>query len=167
MVTKKERKGKMKKCLRGRTCFLIDFENIVGGAIKTQDQAIWGRRILEKVLGIKEGDLVMIAVSHIGAVNTKEIWESARVMMRSGKDGADLELAEVMEEERIPDRFGNLVLVSGDGFFTPHISRLASQGVHITVTSWGNHLSNSLRMAAHEVRVLENCLRETTDGKIA
>ena len=75
--------------------------------------------------------------------------------MRSGLDGADLVLLEVLGEN-IADRFGEVVLVSGDGIFADALAELASQGVHTTVVAHSDGLSRRLELAANAVRFLPN-----------
>ncbi|MGH3282645.1 MAG: NYN domain-containing protein, partial [Trebonia sp.] len=66
-------------------------------------------------------------------------WPHARYRVRSGKDGADLELLDVLEHENVATRFSHVVIGSGDGGFGRAAASLAARGVRITVVSrWGS-----------------------------
>lgn len=71
--------------------------------------------------------------------------------VRSGENGADLELLDVIEREGIEHRFDELALVSGDGIFTDAVARLGACGVKVTVAAWPESLSKCLRLAASKI----------------
>lgn len=73
---------------------------------------------------------------------------------RSGPDGADHALLDVLGGENIVGRFPHVVLVSGDGIFSEPIAALGQAGVRTTIVARGRSLSRHLRMAAHEVLYL-------------
>ncbi len=75
--------------------------------------------------------------------------------MRSGKDGADLELIDVLEHENVAARFRHVVIGSGDGGFSQAAADLAARGIHVTVVSrWGS-LAQTLATVAGEVIYLD------------
>jgi hypothetical protein len=73
---------------------------------------------------------------------------------RSGPDGADHALLDVLSGENIVDRFPHVVLVSGDGIFSEPIAEIGREGVRTTIVARRRSLSRRLRMAAHEVLYL-------------
>ena len=98
----------------------------------------------------------MVATSHHAAAATWFAWPAAtRRLIRSGRDGADLALLEVIEKERIAERFAGVTLGSGDGIFAPAAARLQSLGCVVTVVSRRAGLSRQLRMAFRDVRYID------------
>ena len=75
----------------------------------------------------------------------------ARHLWRSGHDGADLALLDVLENERVDQRFGRVTLCSGDGIFAASAARLAGAGVNVTVVALKGHLAAQLVLAAHNI----------------
>jgi hypothetical protein len=136
--------------MRGRRLVLVDIENVVGGAVHSTEQAQWARQEVESMIGIQEHDQVVVGTSHIGLFSTFAAWPKSRLLVRSGENGADLELLTIMEDENIHQRFEELVLISGDGIFTEQVSRLGALGVRVTVVGHVNGVSKRLRMAASE-----------------
>lgn len=145
----------MKRKLRGRRLVAVDIENVVGGAILTSANASWARHQIEKVIELRYDEQVVIGTSHIGVVSTRMGWDGPRIVMRSGPDGADLALLEVLQGERIAERFDELVLVSGDGIFAEVVARLAAEGVKTTVVAHHGGLSKRLRLAAANTFLFE------------
>lgn len=136
--------------LRGRRLVLVDIENVVGGAVHSADEAHWARQEVESMIGLQELDQVIVGTSHIGLFSAHAAWPNSRLVVRSGENGADLALLEVMESENIHQRFEELVLISGDGIFTEEVSRLGGLGVHVTVVGHNDGVSKRLSMAASE-----------------
>ncbi len=152
----KERKLQKKhRTLKLRRIFLIDIENLVGGAIKTADMVAWARFKLELTLGLNDGDQVVIAASHIGQSSIKKEWGSARLLVKSGQNGADLALVESITTEGYAERYGEIILVSGDGIFAESVRELRAEGVFVTAAGWKGRMSSKLRNAASEVKYLD------------
>jgi uncharacterized LabA/DUF88 family protein len=82
------------------------------------------------------------------------------VVVRSGADGADLALIEVLTGEHVHERFDEVVLVSGDGIFVEAVEKLEGTGVHVTVVADRESCSKRLRLAATRVVWLEPELAE-------
>jgi diacylglycerol kinase family enzyme len=99
-----------------------------------------------------------MAASHLGLVNAARGWPHARYRVRSGKDGADLELIDVLEHENIAARFTHVVIGSGDGIFGQPAASLASRGVRITVVSRRGSLADGLARVARDVIYLDSPL---------
>ena len=139
-----------------RTLHLIDAENLLGGAVFTVEQARSLRTTLELTSGYRHGDSVVIASSHMSA---GELWigwgDSARRLVRSGPDGADLVLLDVLRAEQPHKRFDRVVVASGDGIFAADCARLQMLGCDVTVIAADEgSLSNSLRLVTKDVRIL-------------
>lgn len=136
-----------------RRIVLVDVENVVGGSSALCDLVLWAREVVEECISARPDDQVVLGISPAGLLDLACAWTRVRYVMRSGLDGADLVLLEVLREN-IADRFTEVVVVSGDGIFTDAIAELASQGVHTTVVAHPAGLSRRLELAANEVRFL-------------
>ena len=145
-----------KRALRGRRLVVVDIENVVGGAVLTPEQAMSARRSIEQSVGLKGSDHVVIGTSHMGLLAAGLGWRGPRIVVRSGANGADLALLEVLTEERVEDRFDDVVLVSGDGIFAEVVAALAGLGVRVTVAARGDAFSRRLRLAAGRTVLLDD-----------
>ncbi|PWN01322.1 NYN domain-containing protein [Nocardioides silvaticus] len=133
-----------------RRLVLIDIENVVGGLVLHERAAGHARCSIEEAVGTRPMDQVVVATCHKGYPHVAWTWPSARRLVRSGQDGADLELLDVLDEE-VADHFEHVVLVSGDGIFTDAVTALERSGVRVTIAARRGHLSGRLRLAASEV----------------
>lgn len=132
-----------------RTLHLIDVENLCGVPLPTREQVAQVRASYQA--HIAEGDIVVVASSHLAFLTVGWAWSGVRHLLRSGPDGADLALLEVLVLERVEERFGRVIIGSGDGIFAASVAELGRSGVPVTVISRPMSLSRRLRMAAHEV----------------
>ncbi len=96
-------------------------------------------------------DLVVLACNHGAGLEVGLGWPGARLIVRSGPDGADRALLNVLADEKIEARFSGVVIASGDGIFTEAAARLASDGLAVLVVSRARALSKRLRLAAQSV----------------
>ena len=62
-------------------------------------------------------DQCIVACNHGAAADVGYNWPGVRLLWRSGPDGADLALRDVLLEENVVDRFDRVILGSGDGLF--------------------------------------------------
>jgi len=143
-----------KRVLRGRRLVVVDIENLVGGAVMTVEQAHFARGCVEGAIGLGPDEQVVIGTSHVGMLASGLGWPGSRIVVRSGENGADLALLEVLEGERLAERFDEVVLASGDGIFTDAVSALGAEGVHVTVVARPDACSKRLRMAAGQAVLL-------------
>ncbi|MFI5436752.1 NYN domain-containing protein [Rhodococcus baikonurensis] len=139
-----------KQHMQSRRLVLVDIENAIGGAALHVDAVRWAKAHIEEIVELEAGDQVIIGTSHIGLLNVGCGWTSPRYVVGSGPDGADHALLAALDEA-IESRFGDVVIVSGDGIFTEKAAALAARGIHITVVAHMDGLSKRLRMAAHRV----------------
>jgi hypothetical protein len=138
-----------------RTLHVVDIENLAGTAIPTIVQVSEVQELYVARLGFSTADQVVMATSHLALLNAARGWPHARYRVRSGPDGADLELLDVLLHEDIAARFTHVVIGSGDGAFAPPASRLRDRGVRVTVASRAGSLSAQLRRVASDVVYLD------------
>jgi hypothetical protein len=141
---------------RRRTLHLIDIENLVGAKLPGQGEASQVRTQYWKQVGVGETDHIVIACSHLAFRDAAFGWRDARHLVRSGRNGADLALLDVIYRENVSCRFTHIAIGSGDGIFTPAAAYLARHGCHVTAVSRRGHLSAALRLAVHDVVYLES-----------
>lgn len=140
-----------------RRLILVDIENIVGGGVSMASQIRAAQAAIEAAVGSRPSDHGVVACGRFSVDTVGFEWAGAhRLKFRSGIDGADLELLEVLETERVGARFPEVVLVSGDGIFADAISSLALiSGTSTTVVTRADACSRRLRMAAKNVLHLD------------
>lgn len=141
-----------------RTIALIDIENLAGTPTPTTEQCHQVRKCLEDIVAGAEPALVVVACSHIAAATVSYAWPHGRRLWRSGPNGADSALLDVIANEHLDVRFSRVIIASGDGIFTDAVAALAANGVRVEVVSRPDSLAKRLRMAAmccHAVNDLE------------
>ena len=74
-----------------------------------------------------------MASSHLTLVNAALGWPQAHYRVRSGPDGADLALLDILRHENVAQRFTHVAIGSGDHRFAEDATRLAALGVWVTV----------------------------------
>ena len=141
-----------------RALHVVDIENLAGAAVPSLNLVSEVQVRYLACLGFGAEDQVVLAASHLALVNAGLGWPHARYRVRSGKDGADLALIDVLEHENIAARFGHVVIGSGDGMFGRAAASLADSGVRITVVSRRNSLAYSLARVARDVVYLDGPL---------
>lgn len=100
--------------------------------------------------------MTVLATSHFAAGQAWMAWPSAtRRLVRSGADGADLALLDVIDSESLHLRFDRVVIGSGDGIFALAAGRLQRLGCPVTVVSRRDRLSRQLRLAVRDVRFID------------
>lgn len=138
-----------------RTLHLVDIENLAGTGLPTLVQVSTVQDLYTACLGFGADDQVVMAASHLGLLNVALGWPHARYRVRSGPDGADRELLDVLQHEDVAARFTHVVIGSGDGLFCLPAANLASRGVRVTVASRPDSLSRSLRHVASDIVYLD------------
>jgi hypothetical protein len=141
-----------------RALHVVDIENLAGAAVPTLDRVsqVQGQYLASLRFGTD--DQVVLAANHLALLNAGLGWPHARYRVRSGKDGADLELIDVLEHENVAARFTHVVIGSGDGGFSESAASLAARGIRITVVSrWGS-LAYELAKVAGDVIYLDGPL---------
>ncbi|WP_409366232.1 NYN domain-containing protein [Mycolicibacterium septicum] len=103
---------------------------------------------IDGAINLKPRDQIVIGTSHVGLLATGVGWPGPRIVVRSGEDGADLALLEVLLDERVNERFEEVVVVSGDAIFADAVARLGELGVTVTVVARREACARRLRFAA-------------------
>jgi NYN domain len=138
-----------------RRLHLIDIENLAGEPRPGLTQVCQARRLYAACLAFGAMDQVEVASSHLTLLNAALGWPHAHYRVRSGPDGADLELLDVLRHENVANRFTHVAIGSGDHLFAEAAAHLSAKGVWVTVVSRRDHLSRRLHMAAREVIFLD------------
>jgi hypothetical protein len=138
-----------------RTLHLVDIENLAGAALPSRHQVTEVQGLYVARLGFGADDQVVMAASHLAFLNAALGWPSARYRVRSGPNGADLELLDVLQHEDVAARFTHVVIGSGDGLFSQAAANLAARDVRVTVVSRRDSLSRALAGVAGDVRYLD------------
>jgi hypothetical protein len=134
--------------LKRRKIHLVDLENLVGGGRVTESIT---RRVRAAYLStgfVAAGDHVVVGISHNNLLAAGYGWADARCVVRSGLEGADLALQEVMATENLHQRFGSGILVTGDGGFAYPVAALINLGLPVGVIAPKGRLPVSLKLAA-------------------
>jgi hypothetical protein len=154
-VRRLRRPGVVRRRFPQRTLHVVDIENLAGTAIPTLDQVseVQGRYMAR--LGFGADDQVVMAASHLGLLNAALGWPHARYRVRSGPDGADLELLDVLLHEDVAGRFTHVAIGSGDGVFGQAAAGLVARGVWVTVVSRRDSLAAGLARVALDVIYLD------------
>jgi hypothetical protein len=144
----------------GRQLVLIDIENLTGTPSPTCEDVEMTKAALRLVVPGFDDAQQIVACSHHAAPTAAFAFQGARHLWRSGPNGADLALLDVLENERVDERFERVTICSGDGIFAASVAWLAAADVAITVTSLPGHLAARLELAARYVTLLPS---ETPD----
>ncbi|MGH9169721.1 MAG: NYN domain-containing protein [Acidimicrobiales bacterium] len=138
-----------------RRLHLVDIENLVGCPRPTLAMATACRDEYANRLRIGNDDLVVLACNHGAALEVGPAWPGCRLRVRSGPDGADRALLDVLKSESVEDRFGSVVIGSGDGCFTEAVAQLRVAGIEVTVAATAHSLSRRLALVASRVVLLD------------
>jgi hypothetical protein len=138
-----------------RRLHLVDIENLAGDSLPSLSQVRQAQGLYADCLAFGAMDQVEVASSHLTLLNAALGWPHANYRVRSGPDGADLALLDVLRHENIAGRFTRVAIGSGDHLFAEEAAHLAAQGVWVTVVSRRRSLSPWLAHAAREVIFLD------------
>jgi len=131
-----------------RTLHLIDVENLLGDPRPGPANVRRARDTYESHVEVGEHDLVVVACNHGCALEVGLAYTDARLVVRSGPDGADLALLDVLSEYDLPGRFDAVVVASGDGIFSHAVAAVGALGLATLVVSRPESLARSLQLAA-------------------
>jgi hypothetical protein len=134
-----------------RRLHLVDIENLAGDSRPSLGQVRQALGYCTDCLAFGAMDQVEVASSHLTLLNAALGWPHAHYRVRSGPDGADLALLDVLQHENVAQRFTHVAIGSGDHLFAEGAAHLAAQGVWVTVVSRRRSLSPWLAHAACEV----------------
>ena len=137
-----------------RTIVLVDVENAVGSRYVSEGATAQVVRAIERDFGPCAA-IVIGTTYGINALHAKLDAPGALTVLKYGDNGADRALQEHMQDRTTWARFARIILVSSDGGFAEAISDCAAHGMHTVVVAGASPLSKMLRLAAHEVQVLD------------
>lgn len=146
-----------------RTMALVDLENLCGTADPSAMDCHWAQALVWSVIGDPSAHVV-VAFSHFAAKSALPAWKGGRKLMRSGQDGADRALLDVINNEPLVGRFGRVVIASGDAIFAPAVAELVSLGMVVEVIAPERALARSLASEATNVITLEQITFDLTFG---
>ena len=138
-----------------RRLHLVDIENLAGDSLPSLCQVREALGLYADCLAFGAMDQVEVASSHLTLLNAALGWPYAHYRVRSGPDGADLALLDVLRYENVANRFTHVAIGSGDHLFAEEAAYLAAQDVRVTVVSRRRSLSSQLAEAAHQVIFLD------------
>ena len=138
-----------------RSVHLVDIENLAGHTAFDAAEVARIAAEFHRTAVVASYDHVIVASSHFTAPPTWLGIPNARRLVRSGANGADLALLQVIDTEDLPRRFDRVVVGSGDGIFSEPVARLQAAGCAVTVVSRRGALSRQLRFAVRDVRYLD------------
>jgi hypothetical protein len=138
-----------------RRLHLVDIENLAGDSLPSLSKIRQAQGLYTDCLALGAMDQVEVASSHLTLLNAALGWPHAHYRVRSGPDGADLALLDVLRHENVAKRFTHVAIGSGDHLFAEEAAHLAAQGVWVTVVSRRRSLSPRLALAAREVILLD------------
>lgn len=145
----------MRNLSQGRAVHLLDVENLMGAARPaTRDVQTMMSHYRERV---PNGgmDQYVAAVNHGAMVTVGLALVGIQLLVRSGPDGADRALGEVIRLDHLDARFERVVIGSGDGIFTELAGWLSGRGVMVVVVSRPDALNRRLRRTAGQVISLD------------
>lgn len=134
-----------------RSVHLIDAENLCGASLITPEDVARLRNAYLASVQIGPLDHFILATSHASVLALQIGWPGARYLMQSGKNGADIQLATVVVDEHLDDRFDHVYFGSGDGGLAPFAAYLGGRGVNVTAVSRIQSLSARMKLAAADV----------------
>jgi hypothetical protein len=141
---------------RSRHLVLIDAENMAATSSPTTRDMELLKAALRAVVPDFDTVQRIVACSHHAAPAVAFAFPGARHLWRSGPDGADMALLDVLDNEQVHRRFGQVTFCSGDGIFAASAARLASAHVDVTVIARAGRLAARLELAACHVIKLTN-----------
>lgn len=139
------------KLCHNRAVHLLDAENLIGAPALTALDVSHLRDIYLAHVPVGPMDQIIIASAHNSTYQIGVGWPGNRYTMRSGKDGADICLAEIILSENLHVRFAHVYLGSGDGGLAPFAALLAERHVYVTAVARRGSLSARMRMAARDL----------------
>lgn len=143
----------------GRSLLLLDLENLLGYDPDLAPDDAWSIAASEvlEAADAADDDLVIVAVSPRRAFHARDAVPGALLRCRRGVDGADLALInELIDEHHLVGRFDRIVITSGDGIFTEHVTRLVTVGLRVDHVAQRGSCSPALRLAVHHTTWLPN-----------
>lgn len=132
------------KIAKQRSLALVDIENLVGSSELSESQVATVKSQYFDAVAPGELDQFYVTSSHHNMQATCFGWPCAEHSFKSGKDGADILLAERIVNGDLKNRFNHVYIASGDGGLTEFVAHLVSNGLAVTIVA--NHRGFSRRL---------------------
>ena len=116
-----------------RNVHYIDIENVCGSGELTASMVAEARQRYFTQIQPGKDDLFFVAASHHNMIAVCFGWPGAHHQFRSGKDGADIELASDIVYEHPQDLYRSAYVASGDGGLAPFVAYLVQHSLPVTV----------------------------------
>lgn len=133
-----------------RRMHVLDLENLCGTSHLTASIVNYVMDAYRAAVSIGDSDLVVVGVSHHNLLTAGIALPTARLCIRSGSDGADLALLDVLANEVTVGRFSTVCIGSGDGIFAAATAAISADLDVVTVGGLGG-ISRRLRVAAQQL----------------
>ena len=143
-----------------RTLHFIDIENLSESTFLSEEVVREAKREYLETINPGEADQFVIGVSHFNLAAATFGWGSgvANYVVRSGQDGADLALLNVMADRQFTDRFQCVSIASGDGIFAGAGQILRSRGHSVTFIAREYCLSQCILQSGCECLILPSLI---------
>jgi len=141
-------------CTSTRYIRLIDVENLTGSATVTSKAAALVAAAVSSTTPTGENDLTIVATSHRNGLAAGLAHPGARLLWKSGLDGADQALAAAFVDQPLLNGFTGVVIGSGDGYFVGVAAEAHARGLRVTVVARPDALSHRLAAVADEITLL-------------
>ncbi len=155
-----------------RAFCVVDLENLAQGSLNVGQLSRNIHRIVSTILETFETHMTVVATGPLVLTEYPEVlwdWHGCRFLRGKGLDGADKELARVINSEPAAAASSHILIWSGDAFFVEATSSLRSNGCTVSVFGPAGAISGHLRSVANDVCELPlhliTCCNETADNE--
>lgn len=137
-----------------RVFCVVDLENLAQGSLNVSDLSRNIHQVVSTVLQTFETHMTVVATGPLVLAQYPEVlwdWTGCRFLTGKGLDGADKELAQVINSEPAAAASSHILIWSGDGFFAEVTASLRSDGCAVSVFGPIGAISGQLRRVASDV----------------
>lgn len=142
----------------GRALILVDIENLAGAGRVSVAAALNVAAAIDLFFPKSHSHHRLVGCDRGNAIAVGEAFPGARLLPGVGPDGAEIALLTAVEVLDVARRYTQVVIASGDGYFTEFAADAASLGLHVAVLTGYGGLSRRLRLAAHSHLQIEDAL---------
>ena len=139
-----------------RALHLIDIENLSQTMILTEELVTEVKHEYFLATRPNPEDIFVVGVSHFNLAAASFGWGSgtAQYLVRSGDDGADLALLELLSTPSTLKRFNKVVIASGDGIFFQSSQMLAKRGIETSYVARQDCVARTIFLSGCECLLL-------------
>jgi hypothetical protein len=137
-----------------RAFCIVDLENLAQGSLNVGYLSRNIHQIVLTVLQTFETHMTVVATGPLVLAEYPEVlwnWTGCRFLTGKGLDGADKELARVINSEPAAAASSHVLIWSGDGYFAEATASLRSNGCAVSVFGPIGAISDQLRCVANDV----------------